>query len=94
MTHRHVFETVDHTLGDICGNQRQPFGEKLFVFGGDFRRVLLIVTKGSREDIVAASISRSCFWCYCTIMHLRINMRLTDPNLSHNEYERLRHFAD
>ena len=94
MTHRHVFETVDRTFRDICGNQHRPFGGKLFVFGGDFRQVLPVVTKGNRADTVAASISRFYFWPYCTIMHLSINMRLMDPNLGHNEYERLQHFCD
>ena len=90
MMHRHIFETVDRTFRDICGKKLQPFGGKLIVFGGDFEQVLPVVTKGGRADIVATSISRSCFWAYCKVMHLRINMRLTDPCLRRDEYEQLR----
>jgi len=94
MTHRHVFETVDRTLRDICGDELQPFGGKLIVFAGDFRQVLPVVPRDGRADTVAASISRSCFWPYCKVIHLRINMRLKDPSLQRDEYERLRQFAD
>ena len=71
-----------------------PFGGKLIVFGGDFRIILLVVKKGSRADIVAASLSRSHFLPDCHGMHLKINMRLRDLNLSNHEYECLRHFGD
>ena len=71
-----------------------PFGGKLIVFGGDFRQILPVVIEGSREDIVAALLSRSHFLSDCHVMHLKINMRLRDPNLSNHDYERLRHFLE
>jgi len=66
----------------------------LFVFGGDVRQALPIVTKGERVDTVTASISRSSFLPYYKVMHLMINMRLMHPHLGHDEYKQLRHFAD
>ena len=61
----------------------------MIIFGGDFRQVLSVVTKGSRADIVASSISGASFWCYCNVQHLRISMRLMHSNLSPTEHERL-----
>ena len=57
MSHRWVIETVDRTLRDICDQKNMSFGGKLIVFGGDFRQILPVVTKGSRADIVVASLS-------------------------------------
>ena len=57
MSHCWVIETIDRTLWDICDQKNMPFGEKLIVFGGDFRKILLVVTKGSRTNIVAVSLS-------------------------------------
>jgi len=94
MSHRWVIETVDRTLRDICDQKNMPFGGKLIVFGGDFRIILLVVKKGSRADIVAASLSRSHFLPDCHGMHLKINMRLRDPSLGNHEYDHLRHFGD
>ena len=46
MMHRHEFEALDCTLRDIMGqidpqNRNIPFGKKIIVFGGDFRKILL-----------------------------------------------------
>ena len=89
-----MIETVDRTLRDICDQENIPFGGKLIVFCGDFRKILSVVTKESRADIVAASLSRSHFLPHCHVMHLRINMRLRDPSLSNHEYGRLHRFGD
>ena len=64
-----------------------------FIFRGDFMQVLTVVIKGSRADIVASSISRASFWCYCNVQHLKINMRLMHSNLSHDEHERVVKFC-
>ena len=47
MTKRQCVETLDRSLQDImeCG---LPFGGKVMVFGGDFRQVLPVVTRGTR----------------------------------------------
>ena len=42
-----------------------------------------MITHRSREFIVAATIHRATFWNECSILHLRINMRLQqidEPN--------------
>ena len=42
---------------------------------GDFRQLLPVVPKGSRPQIVMASIRESYIWQHIQIFHLRINMR-------------------
>ena len=53
-----------------------PFGGKVVVFGGDFRQILPVVTNGSRQYIVNASLSSSYIWDHCKVLWLTKNMRL------------------
>jgi hypothetical protein len=75
MQHRHAIEAVERTLRDLLDNPC-PFGGITVVFGGDFQQILPVVPKGSREDIVGASMRRSHLWEYVEVLHLRRNMRL------------------
>ena len=56
MTKRQNVEALDTSLQDIMGRSDLPFGGKTFVLGGDFRQVLPVVRKGSRAQIVGASL--------------------------------------
>ena len=58
MQHRHVFEAVDCTFRDIRQDDRL-FGGIVMCFCADFRQTLPIVIKGTRGQIVGASIKRS-----------------------------------
>ncbi|XP_074300018.1 ATP-dependent DNA helicase PIF1-like [Silene latifolia] len=67
MTHKHSFEAVDKSLKDVmrvvdARNATLLFGGKVVVFGGDFRQTLPVVQKGSRADIVHASLCSSYLW--------------------------------
>ena len=73
--HRHAVEAVDRTLRDICNDER-PFAGITVVLGGDFLQTLPVVPKGSREDIVNASIQRSHLWEHVELLYLHQNMRL------------------
>ena len=51
MAHRNCFEAVDWSLRDILcfsnsNSGETPFGGKTIVLGGDFRQILLVVSKG------------------------------------------------
>ena len=59
MTKRQNVEALDNSLRDIMGWSSLPFGGKTIVLGGDFRQVLPVVRKGSRAQIVGASLQRS-----------------------------------
>ena len=81
MMHRHAFEALDRTLRDIMGaidpmNRNVPFGNKIIIFGGDFRQVLPVVKKGTQNDIVNASFCRSILWNSIRRYKLTINMRI------------------
>jgi hypothetical protein len=60
MQDRMAIEAVDRTLRDLLNDPR-PFGGITIVFGGDFQQILPVVPKGSREQIVNASIRRLSF---------------------------------
>ncbi|KAL7596343.1 hypothetical protein Lser_V15G30630 [Lactuca serriola] len=98
MVHKHAFEALDRTLKDILKcvnptNSNIPFGGKVIVFGGDFRQILPVVSGGSRQNIVNASLSSSYLWQQCKVHKLTKNMRLTvgsDPSA----IEKIRDFAD
>ena len=51
----------------------KPFGGKCVVLGGDFRHILPVIQKGSRQDIVTATINSSYLWDYCKILKLKTN---------------------
>jgi ATP-dependent DNA helicase PIF1 len=62
MAHRFTFEALNTTLKDVMSeynNSDTLFGGKVIVFGGDFRQILPVVPRGSRSDIVHASIKSS-----------------------------------
>nr|XP_051197041.1 uncharacterized protein LOC127310402 [Lolium perenne] len=79
MTKRQTVETLDRSLQDIMGCDL-PFGGKVVVFGGDFRQVLPVVTRGTRAQITDATLRRSHLWEKIRKIRLTRNMRAqTDP---------------
>ncbi|AQK61879.1 hypothetical protein ZEAMMB73_Zm00001d012949 [Zea mays] len=80
MTKRQAIEALDNSMRDIMGRPELPFGGRTVVFGGDFRQVLLVVRKGSRAQIVAASLRSSYLWESMCHLKLVQNMRAqSDP---------------
>ncbi|CAA0808022.1 Unknown protein [Striga hermonthica] len=66
MMNKYCFEAVNKTLKSVMqyvhpSNAFKSFGGKTVVFGGDFRQILPVVPKGSRQDIVNATINASEF---------------------------------
>ncbi|KAL6592973.1 hypothetical protein ACP70R_049269 [Stipagrostis hirtigluma subsp. patula] len=80
MTKRQAVEALDLSMRDILDRPHAPFGGKTVVFGGDFRQVLPVVRKGSRAQIVGASLRRSYLWESMRHLKLVRNMRAqSDP---------------
>ena len=75
MQHRHIAEAINCTLKDIREDQHQ-FGGLTVVFGGDFKQILPVIVKGSRAEIVGASLTRSRLWQNMHVLFLKKNMRL------------------
>ncbi|KAG5557451.1 hypothetical protein RHGRI_007629 [Rhododendron griersonianum] len=51
------------------------FGGKVVVLGGDFRQVLPVIPKGTKEDCIDASLVRSHIWVSLKKFTLKENMR-------------------
>ena len=85
--HRHAIEALDRTLQDIRDDQR-PFGGITVILGGDFLQTLPVVPRGSRMDIVDATIQRSHLWEHIEILSLRRNMRLEQDSEDAREFAR------
>ncbi|XP_031091108.1 uncharacterized protein LOC115996106 [Ipomoea triloba] len=98
MMHKHCFEALDRTMRDILRFVNQDSGHRTFagktvVFGGDFRQILPVVPKGSRQDIVSSAINSSYLWKHCKVMRLTKNLRLNSmqPGL---DQQRMEEFAN
>lgn len=82
MQHRHGPEALDRTLRDLRKSDK-PFGGITVVFGGDFRQTLPVIPKGSREEMVSASLKHSFLWSKVKVLKLTENMRAHgDPEFS------------
>jgi ATP-dependent DNA helicase PIF1 len=82
MAHKHVFEAVNRTLQHVMGAvdpalKDMIFGGKVVVMGGDFRQILLVVPRGTKGQIVDASLKRSVvLWHRVKVRQLHENMRV------------------
>ncbi|XP_019160441.1 PREDICTED: uncharacterized protein LOC109157010 [Ipomoea nil] len=97
MMHKHCFEALDRTMRDLLRfsnhtSASNTFGGKTVVLGGDFRQILPVVPKGTRQDIVGASINSSYLWNSCRVLKLTKNLRLS--NMEHGiEQQEVEQFA-
>lgn len=73
--HYHVQDAVDCTLRDLR-NCDKPFGGITTVWSGDPRQCLPVVPRGTRQEIIGATIMKSTLWREVKILHLTQNMRL------------------
>ncbi|CAF1527640.1 unnamed protein product [Rotaria magnacalcarata] len=82
MSPSYALKAADILLRDIM-NISVPFGGKIMVLGGDFRRVLPVVRFANRSQLVAASLKSSELWHYFKTIRLSKNMR---TGLSEEEF--------
>ncbi|XP_019186531.1 PREDICTED: uncharacterized protein LOC109181233 [Ipomoea nil] len=98
MMHKHCFEALDRTMRDLLrfadsNSEMKTFGGKTVVLGGDFRQILPVVPKGSRQDIVSSAINASYLWDSCKVFRLTKNLRLSSASSSGNR-QSLTEFAN
>ena len=79
--------------GNTYFPRQLPFGGKVILFGGDFRQILPVVPKGTRQDIVSASLNSSYLWAHCKVLRLTRNMRLQGGN-TEADLLKLREFSE
>ncbi|XP_050545436.1 ATP-dependent DNA helicase pif1-like [Daktulosphaira vitifoliae] len=66
---------ADRLLRDVMNVPDTHFGGKLVLFAGDFRQTLPIVKRGSRAQIVSATIRHGVYWVLMEKYALERNMR-------------------
>ncbi|XP_019178828.1 PREDICTED: ATP-dependent DNA helicase PIF7-like [Ipomoea nil] len=81
MMHKFCFEALDRTMRDLLRVQNprsfeMTFGGKTVVLGGDFRQILPVIPKGTKQDIVGVSINSSYLWRNCKVFRLTKNLQL------------------
>ncbi|KAG6673080.1 hypothetical protein I3842_16G093400 [Carya illinoinensis] len=82
MSRKESIEALDKMLKDI-NDSELSFGGKVIVFGGDFRQILPVVPKGTRQQQIDASLVSSYLWPKLTKILLTENMRARlDPDFS------------
>ncbi|XP_065658951.1 ATP-dependent DNA helicase pif1-like [Hydra vulgaris] len=77
MVPKHALNAIDRLLKDICNNNF-PFGERIILFGGDFRQILPVVIRGQPDEIVESRIKCSLHWQWVQKFALTENMRVQD----------------
>ena len=78
MANRLLMETIHRTLCDIRGTDPISgplFGGVILIMAGDFRQNLPVVRRGSRSQVVAASLKSSYLWKQFKIVEWRTNIR-------------------
>ena len=82
MANRAVLACVEECCRKVMGNQ-MLFGGKVVVLLGDFRQTCPVVPRGTKVDILNASISRCQFWPQFHIVRLITPIRnAEDPALA------------
>ncbi|KAL5541396.1 hypothetical protein UlMin_043440 [Ulmus minor] len=61
MINKRAIEAVDIMLQDI-NESNLPFGGKIIIFGGDFRQVLPVLPRATKEEVINASLVMSYLW--------------------------------
>lgn len=77
MANRAVLACVDETCRRVM-QSTQPFGGKVVVLLGDFRQTCPVIRRGTKAEVINASISRSPIWPRFTIYRLTIPIRNAD----------------
>ena len=65
----------------------------MVVLGDDFRQILPVVQKGTRAEIVNASLNYSHLWRHCKVIRLTKNMRLLG-GVDESEAQQIKEFAE
>ncbi|XP_052110302.1 uncharacterized protein LOC127741590 [Arachis duranensis] len=81
MLNKFCFKVLNKCLKDVLRfdhgyNPDALFSGKVVVLRGDFRQILPVIPRGSREEIVHACINASYLWQSCHVLQLTENMRL------------------
>ncbi|GJU93579.1 DNA helicase [Tanacetum coccineum] len=93
MNDKRCFEALDRTLRDLMNAPETVFGGKTVILGGDFRQTLPVKKGAVKQDLIHASIAESYLWPDFKVCTLKQNMRLLRSDLSDEEREHSKLFA-
>ncbi|GJV70991.1 DNA helicase [Tanacetum coccineum] len=93
MNDKLYFETLNRTLRDIISAPNVVFGGKTVALGGDFRQTQPVKKGASKEELIAASITKSHLWPYFKVCMLKENTRLLRSGLTSEQQRRSEQFA-
>ncbi|CAA0810619.1 PIF1 helicase [Striga hermonthica] len=74
MAKRDAIEALNLALKDLCCSD-EFFGGKVIVFGGNFRQVLPVLRRATKDETIGACLSSSYIWPLLTKLKLVENMR-------------------
>ena len=74
MANRSVLTCVEETCRQVMGSTL-PFGGKVIILLGDFRQTCPVIRRGTRAEVINASISRSVVWPNFRIYRLSTPIR-------------------
>jgi len=68
-----IIASIDRTSRDIhhftnANRWKLPYRGKIDVLGGDFRKIILVITKETRHEVVYASINSSNLRQFCQVL--------------------------
>lgn len=75
MGHGNAILAIERTLRILRENNNM-FGGVIFVVMGDFRQITPVVPRGSRGQIVRATVVKTSLWKHVNTVHLTTNMRV------------------
>lgn len=91
MPHIFFFEALEKSLKDIISANKNAskkiFGGKIVVFSDDFRKILLVIPRGSIHDIFQTKINASYIWDHFKVLRLTKNMPLQNGSTSSSSEE-------
>jgi len=82
MTNKAVLACMEEVCRLITGEQETAFGGKIVILLGDFRQTCPVIPRGSRAQVVDASIKSSHLWQHFQVFRLTELIR----NANDNEY--------
>ncbi|CAI9715866.1 ATP-dependent DNA helicase [Octopus vulgaris] len=76
MGHKHIYECVDHSLREVRQEPHKLFGGLIVLFSGGWKQILLVMQRGSRAQVVHATLKQSYIWNHVQNLQLSVTMRV------------------
>jgi ATP-dependent DNA helicase PIF1 len=83
----------DILLANDSSRSALPFGGKIVVLDGDFKKVFPVMEGGTKSGIISSSLVISPLRNHVKVLKLHTNLRLGCPKLSAASHEELAQFA-